>query len=136
MSVKGLSDFDEHGNEEPTPNWPFRVRLIPHDVCNNPNQWHGPFFETLTNGCIQPGSLLFDVLALDNPKELGGIEEKIGEIYTTTQMVTSLYGDTKLFFKHQRFEEDIEARMCPAWCRNTSQFVCIYSRFYNTLLYR
>ena len=113
MSVKGLSDFDEYGNQELTPNWPFRVRLIPHDVCNNPNQWHGAFFETLTNGCIQPGSLLFDVLALDNPEELGGIEEKIGEIYTTTDMVTSLYGDTKLFFKHQRFEEDIEAR--PQW---------------------
>ena len=28
-------------------------------------------------------------------------------------MVTSLWGDTKLFFRHVRFEEDIEAR--PEW---------------------
>ena len=28
-------------------------------------------------------------------------------------MVTSIYGDTKLFFRHVRFEEDLEAR--PDW---------------------
>ena len=89
MSVKNLSDYDEHGNKELEPNWPFNVRLIPHDVCNNPTQWHGPFFETLTSGCIEPGILLFDVMAKDNPDELGGIEKKIGVIYTTTEMVTS-----------------------------------------------
>ena len=89
MSVKNLSDYDEHGNKELEPNWPFNVRLVPHDVCNNPTQWHGPFFETLTSGCIEPGILLFDVLAKDNPDELGGIEKKIGVIYTTTEMVTS-----------------------------------------------
>ena len=28
-------------------------------------------------------------------------------------MVTSLYGDTRLFFRHVRFEEDLEER--PEW---------------------
>ena len=50
---------------------------------------------------------------MENPEELGGHLYQIGQIITTSDMVTSMYGDTKLFFRHVRFEEDIEQR--PEW---------------------
>ena len=108
------------GNPEATPNWPFRVRLVPNDPCGFPADWHGPFHENLTNGCIPPGTRLFDVHALDKPEALGGEEKLIGKIYTTSEMVTSIYGDTRLFFRHKRFEEDLEAR--PNWVGHVQEF--------------
>ena len=113
MSVKALSDYDQYGNKELHPNWPFKMRLEPTDPCSHPNDWHGPFYETLTSGCIEVGTTLFDVYAWDKPEELDGQEKLIGAIVTTSDMVTSIYGDTKLFFKHTRFEDDLEVH--PEW---------------------
>ena len=113
MSVKRLGEFDQFGNREEIPKWPFKMRLSPHDPCGFPDEWHGPFTETLTSGCIVPGTKLFSVFAHDDPEELGGEEKLIGEIVTTSEMVTSTFGDTRLFFRHTRFEEDLEER--PQW---------------------
>ena len=113
MSVKGLSDYDQYGNKEENPKWPFKMRLKPHDPCGFPDQWHGPFTDTLTSGCIPSGTLLFSVFAHDEPEGLGGREKLIGAIITTSDMVTSSYGDARLFFRHKRFEEDLEER--PEW---------------------
>ena len=46
--------------------------------------------------------------------------EQLGNIITTSDVVTSMYGDTKLFFRHVRFEEDIEAR--PHWKDHVQMF--------------
>lgn len=58
---------------------------------------------------------------MENPEALGGKLEHIGKIITTSEMVTSLYGDTRLFFRHVRFEEDLEAR--PEWKAHVEIFV-------------
>ena len=89
------------------------MRLVPHDPCGFPDAWHGPYFTTMTSGCIESGTRLFDVFAHDEPEALGGREKLIGAIITTSDMVTSTYGDTRLFFRHKRFEEDLEER--PEW---------------------
>jgi hypothetical protein len=42
----------------------------------------------------------------------------IGKLVLTSPFVESVYADTKLFFKHQRYEEDLNLRPewgCPAW---------------------
>lgn len=65
MSVKNLSDYDQLGNREPYPNWPFKMRLIPNDVCGMPDHWVGPFFDHMDSKCIKEGLRLFDVLATD-----------------------------------------------------------------------
>ena len=100
MSVKNISDYDQYGNRESSPKWPFMMRLLPNDPCNSPDEWQRPFTQQLTSGCIPSGTSLFDVMALAEPKELGGEEIQIGEIVTTSEMVTSIYGDTRLFFRH------------------------------------
>lgn len=62
---------------------------------------------------IKEGTKLYKVIAQDKPFELGGHEKHIGDLWTTSPMVTSLWGDTKLFFRHVRFDEDIAMR--PEW---------------------
>ena len=89
------------------------MRLAPRDPCGFPDAWHGPYYDTLTSGCIPSGTHLFDVFAHDKPEELGGSEKLIGAIITTSDVVTSIYGDTRLFFRHKRFEDDLEEH--PEW---------------------
>ena len=115
MSVKGLSDYDEEGNKEETPIWPFRCELHPNDPCNFGDEWPGGqgYLDQLTSGCIPIGHDIFDVQCMDKPEALGGVLESIGTIRTTSEVVTSLYGDKGLFFRHVRFEEDLEAH--PEW---------------------
>ena len=118
MSVKNVSDYDQYGNRELNPKWPFMMRLLPHDPCQSPDDYH-VYFEHMPK-CIPAGTKLFDVMALDEPKALGGVEKEIGYIETTSKMTTSLYGDTRLFFRHQRFEEDLAVR--PHWKEHVEEF--------------
>lgn len=62
---------------------------------------------------IMDGIHLFDVYALDEPIGLGGEEKLIGRINTKSITVPSFYGDTGLFFRHMRFNDDLRRR--PEW---------------------
>ena len=83
MSVKGLSDYDQYGNKEHDPVWPFRCELRPNDPCGFPDEWHGSYLDTLTTGCIPMDYPLWDVHCMEKPEALGGELIKIGEIITT-----------------------------------------------------
>ena len=120
MSVKGLSDFDQYGNFEKNPVWPFKCEFRPNDPCSFPDEWHGSYLDNLTSGCVYPGHTLFDLWCMEVPEAYGGYFYQIGEIVTTSDLVTSMYGDTKLFFRHVRFEEDLEAR--PDWLPHVEMF--------------
>ena len=122
MSVKSLSDYDQYGNKENNPKWPFMMRLVPNDPCNMPDAFDArrPYWEHLTKGCAKEGWKLFDVLALEKPEELGGVEQHIGDIVLTSKMITSTWGDTKLFFRHVRFEEDLSEH--PEWRIGIEEF--------------
>ena len=113
MSVKNLSDYDQYGNKEIDPKWPFRMKLLPNNPsgCSNSDDFQ-VYFDVLPP-CIPVGFKLFDVFAMDEPQELGGTEIQIGYFETTSEVVKSMYGDTKLYFRHQRFEEDLAER--PQW---------------------
>ena len=100
MSVKNLADYDQHGKREYEPNWPFNMRFVPTDPCKSPDKWHGSYLDEQTSGCIPTGTTLFEVMALDEPIALGGSELHIGDIITTSEVVTSLWGDVTLFFRH------------------------------------
>lgn len=69
---------------------------------------------------MKEGYTLFDVFAQDKPEELGGEEIQIGEIILTSKLVTSTWGDTKLFFRHVRFEEDLAVH--PEWRVGVEKF--------------
>jgi len=59
---------------------------------------------------LAPETKLFKVFAVDKPD---GEEQEIGSIILKDQLTPSKFGDEKLFFKHQRMEDDFKLR--PEW---------------------
>jgi hypothetical protein len=84
-----------------------------------PDHYVASYLDQLTH-YVTEGTKLYKVIATDKPLELGGREKHIGDIVTTSSMVTSLWGDTRLFFRHTRFDEDIAAR--PEWEAHVEKF--------------
>lgn len=65
---------------------------------------------------IETGSILYKVFAMEAP----GVEEQhIANIVTESQLVTSKWGDEKMFFRHQRFDDDL--RYHPEWMTSDLQ---------------
>ena len=60
---------------------------------------------------LPAGTTLYTLRGHQGPDDKEGLF--LGDVVTTEECVTSLYGDTKLFFKHQYISEDREAR--PEW---------------------
>ena len=56
---------------------------------------------------------MFQVYGLSAPTELGGIEYYIGDLVTTSEMVTSYWGDASLFFRHSDMGLDLHVH--PEW---------------------
>jgi len=72
---------------------------------------------------IGPNTHLFDVYTYSSPSaHKAGKRDKFGSLTTTTQCVQSLFGDEKLFFRHQRMEEDFVWR--PEWIADATSDVC------------
>ena len=56
---------------------------------------------------VPSGSYLFQVFAKDRPDELGGTETLIGLIVTKSGFTTSYWADERMFFRHERLENDL-----------------------------
>ena len=110
----GLSDicsYDQKGTFYPDPNFPFKIELVPGDVNfpeSKPNSMEDFMAQFKT---IKTGTKIFTLKAYVNPYDSEGMV--LGNIITADDCVTSHYGDTKLFFKHQYIEED--AQLKPEW---------------------
>jgi len=113
-SMLGLSDFasfDQNGNEVSTPSFPFRLVFQPLSDLKImfPDQY------TANNSlCEQIGTLsprqLYNVYAEDTP---GDNPFLIGVVNLVSQVVTSNFGDTGLFFQHHLMEDDFQ--FYPQW---------------------
>ena len=57
---------------------------------------------------LPAGTTLYTLRGHQSPDDKDGLF--LGNVVTTDKCVTSLYGDTKLFFKHQYINEDKEAK--------------------------
>jgi hypothetical protein len=72
---------------------------------------------------IAAGVTLFDVYTHSSPTaKKQGKREKLGTLTTTSQCEQSAYGDTTLFFRHQRMEEDFALR--PEWISSATGDGC------------
>ena len=113
MSVKDWAKWDEYGNVEPNPVWPFILEFEPYDVYGWTDAWQSDFTDQLMS--ITPGTVMFKVFAYSCPvhKLSGSRGELIGRVVLTSQITTSLWGDQKLFFRHQRIDDDLE--VFPWW---------------------
>jgi len=128
-SQVGLSDWARYGeNGRHIPdyemNYPYKLVFRPTGEIVFPDEYHGVLTEDLAT--IEKDTVLWDVLAWDNPKELGGREELIGSLILTSPLVPSLWGDTKLFFRHQDMKDDFILR--PEWEEFTSKTTDVLSQ--------
>jgi len=62
--------------------------------------------------------VLYTVFALDKPSSLGGKEMEIGEIVLRSKMHTSMWGDTHMYFRHQKHDDDF--RYHPEWMNEST----------------
>jgi len=114
ISEVALSDFAQYGEsgvQIAEPKFPFMLRFHPTGEYMFSDDYVRPFTEDLTS--ISKGSTLYEVWALDKPVELGGEEQHIADLVLVSDMVTSLWGDQHLFFRHQDMAEDVEIH--PEW---------------------
>ncbi|MGQ4647124.1 hypothetical protein [Lyngbya aestuarii] len=117
LYLQGFGQVDQKGNQETNPNYPYRLFLAPNPDLQFPESPPHDFRNDLAT--IPSGTLLFSVYAV-NPQQVGddaankvadAVEqseyrqkaELIGQIVTTSEFVSSFYGDSLLFFRHQRF---------------------------------
>ena len=68
-----------------------------------------PFMKQFTD--IPVGTVLYQLRGHQSPGDKDGV--LLGDVVTTDNCVTSNYGDTKLFFKHQYIDEDKNLK--PEW---------------------
>jgi len=114
ISEVALSDFGQYGeagSQVADPQFPFMLRFHPTGDIVFSDEYVRPFTEDLTS--IPQGSTLYEVWALDQPVELGGTEKHIADLVLVSEMVTSLWGDKHLYFRHQDMAEDVQIH--PDW---------------------
>jgi len=112
----GLSDWARYGENgrrftDSEMNYPYKLVFRPTGDIVFPDEYHGALADDLAT--VEKDAVLWDVFAWDNPEELGGREELIGSLILTSPLVPSLWGDTKLFFRHQDMRDDFILR--PEW---------------------
>merc|ERR1711944_32339 len=103
----GLSDackYDQDGNEVDNVVFPFKVSFVPtRDIKFREEYSELPeFMKQFTD--LPVGTVLYQLRGHQSPDDEEGV--LLGDVVTTDNCVTSLYGDTKLFFKHQYINED------------------------------
>jgi len=117
LYLQGLGQIDQKGNKESSPHFPYQIFLVPNPQVQFAESPPHDFRHDLAT--VGSGTSLFSVYAVD-PGQVGdddasndvteidqsGYRQKaqqIGSIETTSEMVASFYGDSRLFFRHQRF---------------------------------
>ena len=58
---------------------------------------------------------------MDKPAALGGVEQHIGNLILESTLVTSFWGDSNMFFRHQRHDDDF--RYHPEWIEFTAAHI-------------
>jgi len=117
----GLSDMARYGEDgkyipDNLINYPYKLVFKPTGKIAFPDEYHGELHDDLKT--IEEDTILWEVHAWDDPAELGGVEEHIGDILLSSPLVRSFYGDSKLFFRHQDMRDDFKLR--PQWKKYTS----------------
>merc|ERR1712158_174281 len=98
VGVSDWAKYGEDGQEVGNPVFPYRLRFQPTGEISFPDEYVRPFTEDLKS--IPRDSILYDILALDQPEEMGGVEAHIGQLVLRSEMITSLWGDQWLYIRY------------------------------------
>jgi hypothetical protein len=111
ISLRDLGSVNQLGQSIPTPCYPEQVFLVPNPSVQFSEHSNLDFRDELTS--IAAGTLLFSVYAVDpskigdeviDPSDYRQHAQHIGDVITTSEFVSSFYGDSQLFFRHHRFK--------------------------------
>jgi len=123
VTMVGLSDaatWNQDGIQTAKPVFPFMIQYKPTGKAHVSE--NGQTLDQLLQNMMKQtpaGVQLYDIYAQESPN---AALEKIGTVTTTNQCVTSKFGDEKLFFRHQRMEEDFDVR--PEWRSQVDPKAC------------
>lgn len=118
VGVNEWSIFGQDGVKVENPVFPYRLRFHPTGEIEFSDTYVQPFTDDLKT--IPAGSTLYEIFAQDQPEELGGTEQHIGNLVLTDQLITSTWGDGNLYFRHIDEAHDLVLR--PEWNEYTPQF--------------
>ena len=111
LGLSDLCSYDQDGTNAPDPIFPFKIQFDPADVHFQETRPDSMETFMAQFDTIEVGTSVYKVRAFSGPEDSEG--SILGNIVTTDKCVPSHYGDTKLFFKHQQLEDDINLR--PEW---------------------
>lgn len=94
------------------------LRFHPTGDIAFPDTYVEPFTSQLMS--VPIASTIYQVFATDKPTELGGTETHIGDLVTTSEFTSSLWGDQHFFIRHQDFVEDLAIH--PEWAQYAEKF--------------
>lgn len=114
ITMVGLSDactWTQDGKKVANPVFPYKIEYRPtgEATMSSMPSTGNTLLENMIKGAPS-GTRLYDVWAWESPK---ATPVKMGSITNTQDCVSSKYGDEKMFFRHQRIEEDWQLR--PEW---------------------
>merc|ERR1711935_629038 len=110
VGLSNVCTHDQDGTEYPDPTFPFQVAFEPTGDVNFPDAAPDSMWDFLNQFiALAPGTRLYTIRAMISPTE----SIVLGDVVTSDECVSSNFGDTKMFFKHQWIEEDIALR--PEW---------------------
>lgn len=110
LDLENLSQFQQNGTAESAPKHPLQIFLVPNPQVQFPESPPRDFRQDLAT--IPAGTTLFSVYGIVAEKldqDSSNLQNRqqaqlIGQITTTSEFVASAYGDSRLFFRHQRFK--------------------------------
>ena len=110
--ISNLAVIDQDGQEPDAPKAPFKITLEPtEDVQFSEDRPVDQKDLMARFTSIPVGSKLYSLKAYLSPDDQVGMV--LGDLVTIDNCVTSHFGDTQLFFKHQGIEEDVALN--PQW---------------------
>jgi hypothetical protein len=110
LYLEDMGKFDQYGQVEIKPHYPSQLFLIPNPKIKFSQAPHDFRKDLIT---ISSGTQLFSIYAVDpqkvDDKLMGKPEYRqkaqiIGHFIATSEFISSFYGDSQLFFRHQRFQ--------------------------------
>lgn len=120
LNMVGLSDLAKHkqegGETIQSPKFPFELIFRPAETVIGkatigPDAVDADILTALER--LQDGDDLFEVFAYASPQAKDAEPTKLGKITLASECHASLFGDTALFIRHQRMEEDFALE--PDW---------------------
>ena len=118
VGLSNVCTHNQEGTEYQDPIFPFKISFEPNPEVSFPDAAPGSMTEFLDQfKAIPVGTKLYTIKAIQNPEN--PIDSILGNLVIADECVSSNFGDTEMFFKHQWIEDDIALR--PEWIDNYSE---------------